>query len=105
MLPNDLFGILASSVLCCCHLQDALLEAFLIMPAQLAHLLTFVPRIMPPLVSSLQVRLAPHVCPCVRGIKHCLLLLYQLRICQPPCAGLTVIPFATLQAQLVLVQL
>ena len=36
-------------------LQEALLESFLIIPAQLAHLLTFVPRIMPPLVSSLQV--------------------------------------------------
>ena len=36
--------------------QEALLESFLIIPAQLAHLLTFVPRIMPPLVSSLQVR-------------------------------------------------
>lgn len=35
--------------------QEALLESFLIIPAQLAHLLTFVPRIMPPLVSSLQV--------------------------------------------------
>jgi hypothetical protein len=38
--------------------QEALLESFLIIPAQLAHLLTFVPRIMPPLVSSLQVRAA-----------------------------------------------
>lgn len=35
--------------------QEALLESFLIMPAQLAHLLAFVSRIMPPLVSSLQV--------------------------------------------------
>ncbi len=76
-----------------CGLQDALLEAFLIMPAQLAHLLQLLPRIMSALVDSLQVRLPPCISPAATcravwcwPLACCSLLklLYPTRSCYIP---------------------